>query len=238
MRSRRQYNTAARKQRRREPHALCCEASAARLLAGPTLSVSHILGPQGTVLLLRAGDPDDVQDVMAIEARRRFQSPPAPPADIVVASNHPWPGDPMQSFKVLLQHRSACRPGGVLVGFFWTDPQELDRSVPLRPLRSLAASGRAGDWLVRRTVTVASSLLRAMNHPNAFMVWWARELVVDRTVLLYAPQLHNLLGPSLGPVRIFAGQDQLWEAAARALGSRAARASVRVFPAGGLTYCA
>ena len=37
----------------------------------------------------------------------------------------------MQSFKVLLQHREACRPGGVLVGFFWTDPGEIDRSFPL-----------------------------------------------------------------------------------------------------------
>ena len=42
--------------------------------------------------------------------------------DLIVAGNHPWPGDPMQSFKVLLHHRIACRPGGVLVGLFWTDP--------------------------------------------------------------------------------------------------------------------
>ena len=28
----------------------------------------------------------------------------------------------MQSFKVLLHHRAACRPGGVLAGLFWTEP--------------------------------------------------------------------------------------------------------------------
>ena len=78
-----------------------------------------------------SGHPDPVQDALSAEARLRFRAPDAPPADLVVAGNHPWPGDPLQSFKVLLQHRAACRKGGVLVGFFWTDPGEIDRSFPL-----------------------------------------------------------------------------------------------------------
>ena len=35
------------------------------------------------------------------------------------------------------------------------------------------------------------------------MVHWARELVVDRTVLVYAPPLFARVGPRLGPVRLF-----------------------------------
>ena len=69
-----------------------------------------------------AGDPEQVQDLLAAEVSRRFHAPPSAPADLIIAGNHPWPGDPMQSFKVLLQHRAACRSGGVLVGLFWTDP--------------------------------------------------------------------------------------------------------------------
>ena len=64
------------------------------------------------------------------------------------------------------------------------------------------------------------------------MIRWARELVVDRSVLVYAPPLHDRIGPRLGPVRLFADQAALWQAAAGALrGVTAPR--VRVFPQGG-----
>ena len=49
------------------------------------------------------------------------------------------------------------------------------------------------------------------------MIRWARELVVDRTVLVYAPPLYDRIGPRLGPVRLFADQACLWRAAAAAL---------------------
>ena len=112
------------------------------------VSISHLIGGPGQVLRVIAGHPERVQERLAAEARRRFQARAAAPADMVMAGNHPWPGDPMQSFKVLLHHRAACKPGGVLVGFFWTDPDEIDRSFPT--LRSAADRGhgctrRLGD---------------------------------------------------------------------------------------------
>src|SRR5438309_152804 len=84
---------------------------AAAGLLGPCVSVSHLIGAPGQVLRVRAGHPVAVQQALSLEARRRFQAASAPPADLLVAGNYPWPGDPMQSFKVLLQHRSACRKG-------------------------------------------------------------------------------------------------------------------------------
>jgi len=208
---------------------------AAAALLGPCVSVSHLLGAPGQVLRVRVGHPDPVQDALAAEARRRFRAPDAPPADLIAAGNHPWPGDPMQSFKVLLQHRAACRPGGVLAGFFWTDPGELDRSFPMPGMRAIAAGGAVGGWAVRRGLALADRLASAVGSPSAFLTHWARELVVDRTVLVYAPPLHARLGPRLGPVRLFADQAALWQAAASALkGVDAPR--LRVFPQGGLTY--
>ena len=65
---------------------------------------------------------------------------------------------------------------------------------------------------------------------------WGRELIVDRTVLIYAPPLHQRFGPRMGPFRIFADQGELWDAVAGALGPICAP-RVRVFPRGGLTYC-
>jgi hypothetical protein len=205
-------------------------------LPGPCLSISHLLGPPGTVLKVIAGHPDPVQDRLAAEARRRFQAPAAEPADVVIAGNSPWPGDPMQSFKVLLQHRAAGKPGGVLVGFFWTDPDEIDRSFPLAAMKAIAATGASGGWTIRRGLAAADRIVSALNSPVAFMIHWARELVVDRTVLVYAPPLHARIGPRLGPVRLFDDQGALWRAVAQALPTTDAP-RLRIFPRGGLTYC-
>ena len=211
-------------------------SAAARL--GPCLSISHLLGPPGTVLHVAAGHPDAVQDQLAAEARRRFEAPHVPPAevDVVVAGNAPWPGDPMMSFKVLLQHRSAGRPGGVLVGCFWTDPREIDRTVPLATLRRIAATGAPGGWVIRHGLALTDRLMASLQAPSEFLIRWARELVVDRTVLVYAPPLFEAVGPRLGPIRLFDDQDALWRAADSAL-SRIKSPRCRLFPQGGLTYC-
>jgi lactate racemase len=211
-------------------------SAAAKL--GPCLSISHLLGPPGTVLHVAAGHTDAVQDRLAAEARRRFRAPEVDPStvDVVVAGNDPWPGDPMMSFKVLLQHRAAGRPGGVLAGFFWTDPGEIDRSVPMPALRTIAATGRAGGWAIRRGLAAADRLASALHVPSEFLIRWARELVVDRTVLVYAPPLFDKIGPHLGPIRLFDDQARLWKAAEDALPG-IARPRCRVFPQGGLTYC-
>jgi hypothetical protein len=208
-------------------------AAAERL--GPCVSLSHLLGAPGQVLRVRYGHPDVVQDALASEARRRFAVPVVAQADLVIAGNHPWPGDPMQSFKVLLQHRAACRKGGVLAGFFWTDPGEIDRSFPMPALRAIAASGAPGGWALRRALAAADAVASALDSPAAFMIRWARELVVDRAVLVYAPPLFDRLGPSLGPVKIFRDQETLWKSARTAL-KGVDRPRVRVFPQGGLTY--
>lgn len=208
---------------------------AAANLIGPCASVSHLIGAPGQVARVLYGDVDAVQAALAAEARQRFAAPEAPLADLIAAGNHPWPGDPMQSFKVLLQHRSACRPGGVLAGFFWTDPGEIDRSFPMPALRAIAASGAPGGWVLRRALSAADRWLGAIGSPSAFLVHWARELVVDRAVLVYAPPLFDRLGPRLGPVRLFGDQAALWRAAEDAL-SGVKSPLVRVFPQGGLTY--
>ncbi len=127
-------------------------SAAAKL--GPCVSISHLLGAPGEVFVVAAGHPDPVQDRLAAEARRRFQAPESAPADLVVAGNHPWPGDPMQSFKVLLQHRARRTPAVFRLGrpgrLLLDQPQRRDRrgSVPdARPARDrgVGRSRRLGD---------------------------------------------------------------------------------------------
>jgi lactate racemase len=214
-------------------------AAAARL--GPCWSISHLTGGRQQVFRIAAGHPEQVQDILADEARRRLQAPEAAPADFVIAGNNPWPGDPMQSFKALLHHRAACAPGGVLAGLFWTDPNEIDRSFPMNTLRHIAATGRAGGWAIQRLLPVAQRIAKRSRSPAAFMLHWARELVVDRAVLVYAPPLRQRVGPRLGPVRLFAELDALWQAAGTAIKSNQTQRAhapvrIRVFPHGGLSY--
>jgi hypothetical protein len=209
----------------------------AALLVGRCVSISHLIGGPAQIFRVTAGRPESVQEQLSADVRRRFQARAAAPADIVVAGNHPWPGDPMQSFKVLLHHRAACKPGGVLVGFFWTDPDEIDRSFPRSALRLIAATGAPGGWAIRHLVPLAERALSATGSPGAFMLRWARELVVDRTVLVFSPPLHARIGSRLGPVRLFAEQPALWQAALEALEqSRPLTPGIRIFPQGGLTY--
>jgi hypothetical protein len=84
-------------------------------------------------------------------------------------------------------------------------------------------------------LALADRLASSLGLPSAFMIHWARELVVDRAVLVYAPPLAARLGPRLGPVRLFGDQPSLWRAASEIL-SRVESPLVRVFPEGGLTY--
>jgi hypothetical protein len=66
------------------------------------------------------------------------------------------------------------------------------------------------------------------------MVRWARELVIDRHVLIYTPQLRGMLGRRLGPVRLFDDLEELFASVGKTL--REDPDLVRVFPWGGLSY--
>ncbi|GAC1304720.1 MAG: hypothetical protein NVSMB14_12230 [Isosphaeraceae bacterium] len=210
---------------------------AANLLPGKTFSISHVLGPRGMVLRVKTGSVDAVQDDLAREAARRFRAPEGEPADLMVIGSNPWPGDPFQSFKVFLNHRAAARKDGVFVGFFHAEEGELNRSFPLPALHAIAATGAVGGAIARHGVRLAERLAGGAESSSAFMLRWARELIVDRTLLVFSPLLHKRIGGRLGPVRVFGDQAELWKSARSALESLGAtNPRVRVFPRGGLTY--
>jgi hypothetical protein len=209
---------------------------AASRLSGACVSISHLLGAPGQIFHVRFGDVSRVQELLSAQALQRFRLPDRPPVDLAVAGNFPWPGDPMMSFKALIHHRDACRPGGVLVGLFWTDPHEIDRSFPIGPMRAIAGSGALGGWFIRRALRLADRLVATLGLPSRFMLHWARELVAERAVLVYSPPLRDRLGPRLGPIQLFSELPPLWQAAEAAI--HRPPATLRVFPEGGLSYVA
>jgi lactate racemase len=130
-----------------------------------------------------------------------------------------------------------------LAGLFWTDPEEIDRSFPITMLKCIAASGRLGGWSIRRLLPLVRRITSTVGSPAAFMMHWACELLVERTVLVYAPALYARIGPRLGPVQVFADQGIMWQTAEAALvRQRTVKAGeplgIRVFTQGGLTYVA
>lgn len=212
-------------------------ARAAKLLPGGTISVSHVIGRNTTeIFQVLAGDPDEVEMQLASEARRRFQFQPshnAPLADLVIAGNAPWPGDPMHSFKVLLNHREACKPGGVLAGVFWTDPAELGRSFPLGPAKLIARSGRIGQVATRLGLPLAEKVASWRGSSKRFMMRWARELVLNRQVVVYSPEMKSLFGRRLGSVLIAGDNNEFWSIIKKHAGPNP---GTTLFPYGGLTY--
>ena len=194
-------------------------AAAGRL--GPCWSISHLIGGPGQVFRIVAGHPERVQDLLGSRGAatvpgaagraggsgRGGQSSLAgrPHAELQGVASPP---------RCLPAWRRARRP--VL------DRPRGDRS--LVPDRGAAAdrrdgrSGRLGD--PPAVADRPADRLRRSGSPAAFMLRWARELVVDRTVLVYAPPLRERIGPRLGPVRLFDDQAALWQAAAVALESR------------------
>jgi nickel-dependent lactate racemase len=210
---------------------------AARLLPGGTLSVSHVIGRSPEEIYeVAAGDPDEVEARLAAEAKRRFAYVPPVgqnPADCILVGNAPWPGDPLHSFKVLLNHRAACKPGGVLAGVFWTDPAELGRSFSPGLARMISRTGPIGALATRIGLPAAEMFAALTDSPKRFMMRWARELVLDRHVVVYSPEMKASFGRRLGPVVIAGTPDEFWQAIRKRVGSSPA---VTSFPWGGLSY--
>ncbi|MBI1324600.1 DUF2088 domain-containing protein [bacterium] len=210
---------------------------AAKLLPGGTISISHVIGRNSAEIFeVAAGDPDEVELKLAEEAMRRFAFVPDPTgnlADAIVVGNAPWPGDPLHSFKVLLNHRAACKPGGVLAGVFWTDPAELGRSFSPGLARLISKSGPVGAIATRLGLPAAENAAALLGSPKRFMMRWARELVLDRHVVVYSPEMKSHFGSRLGPVRIVDRTEDLWRWISK---SRGSGASVTTFPYGGLSY--
>ena len=115
-----------------------------------------------------AGDPERVQDLLAAEVSKRFHAPPSAPADLVIVGNHPGRATPCRASRLYFSTGRPADRGGVLVGLFWTDPAEIDRSFPIFALRtncgdrcswglddstSLAGrpANRCGLWLRQRS---------------------------------------------------------------------------------------
>ena len=101
--------------------------AAARLLG--RLSVSHLAGGHGQVFRIVA-EIRTGSECLGGRSGPVAGAPAAMLADLVVAGS-PWPGDPMQSFKVLLHHRGCRRRRRCWPGCSGLIPDEIDRSFPL-----------------------------------------------------------------------------------------------------------
>ena len=72
----------------------------------------------------------------------------------------------------------------MFVGLFHAEESELNRSFPLPAMHAIAATGAIGGAIVRHGVALGRTLGEQRRQPLGVHVKMARELVVDRTLLV------------------------------------------------------
>ena len=172
---------------------------------GPCVSISHLLGPPGTILHVASGHPDPVQDRPGGRGPPAVPGPRCRPVDRGRRGRRQRPlagrpDDELQGPAPAPRRRPTRRrswraSSGPTRSRRSTAPSPCPRSRGSRPAvspRGLGDPSRTG-----RRPTGSS---RALHAPSEFLdPMGPRELVVDRTVLVYAPPLFDRIGPRSRP---------------------------------------
>ena len=162
------------------------------------------------------GGPNRVQDLLAAEARRRFQAQAAAPGRHGRRGQPPLAGRPDAELQGLASPPRRGRPGGVLVGLFLDRPATRSTARSrLPPCESIAATGRLGGWAIRRLVPTGRARpprprARRPRSCSAGPASWSLTAPSWST----PRRSMTRIGPRLGPIRLFADQPTLWEACA------------------------
>ncbi|MFM7316420.1 MAG: hypothetical protein ACKO5E_05685, partial [bacterium] len=86
----------------------------------------------------------------------------------------------------------------------------------------------------RLGLPLAEKIATWRGSSKRFMMRWARELVLDRTVIVYSPEMKSLFGPRLGSVRIAGNREEFWNCMIK--NHNKVIQSAIIFPYGGLSY--
>ena len=162
-----------------------CRSRAARTVLVDQPPCSAVMGQ---VFRIVAGHPERVQDLLAAEARRRLQAPTG-------TRRQTWSWRATTPGRATRCKASKCcfttaRPAGPAVCWSACSGPTPLRSIARSPSPPCGASRRQAPGEDGRSGGCCRRLRRivgASGSPAAFMLHWACELVVDRTVLVLRP---------------------------------------------------
>jgi hypothetical protein len=205
----------------------------AGLLRTEVFAVNAVLDPDGRVGGFFCGDPKAVVRAAGEYVRRHAEAPVAEPADVVIANSRPFDADFRQAVKSVGNTLYAARPGGVMLGFFKCDQGLGDLAPPawtlpyplLRGLLRLIGAGRVHAF--------SRVIGRLASVEEQFLTHFGLRMLHRNHLWFYSDSLPADLGRRLGALRQFPAVEQMVAAAEKAVGPRA---TVAVFPFGGVTY--
>ncbi len=203
---------------------------AAEMIGKPVFIVNAVLNGALEVTRLVAGHPVEAHREGVRASAAIFGVPVPGRADVVICNSYPMDADFRQAAKSLANTIRAVRPGGTMVTCLRTERGLGDANLPNITIRL----GKKGMRLLSRLLLPIVGRLRFISSAeNNFMVYFALQSLRRNDLIFYAPGLPPELGRKLRFLEIHHRIEDAMESARRALPGRA---SVLIFPKGGMTY--
>jgi lactate racemase len=203
------------------------------LLGKEVFVVNAILNHAGEVVRLFCGDVRQAFRAGARFLRGHNRVDVGEPADVVLTNSRPFDADLRQGLKCVGNTLFAVRPGGVMLGFVRCDEGRGDLPLPswtlpypiLRRVVRIARRDRILGWLER--------LRRRDPIEQSFLSHFGLQMLRRNHVFVYSENLPPDTGKRLGSLRQYGDVARMVADAERVVGPRA---TVAVFPLGGVTY--
>jgi nickel-dependent lactate racemase len=204
-----------------------------KMLGTEVFIVNAIPNAAGQIVDFFCGDPCLAFRAGASFVRQHSEMCIAEQADVVITNSRPFDSDLRQGMKCFGHTLTACRPGGLMLGFLhcrngvgdvplpsWTVPY-----AALRPL--LHAVGR------RHLHGLLECLRPHDPVEQKFLALFGLQMLHRNHLWFYSDHLEPTVGARMGIFRQHTSVDGMIAAAVRKVGPHA---SVAVFPIGGATY--
>jgi nickel-dependent lactate racemase len=203
------------------------------LLRKEVFVVNAALTTGGQVAAFFCGEAREAFRQGADFVRRHAEVRLAEPVDVAITNSSPFDADLRQSLKCVGNALPAVRPGGVVLGFLRCEHGRGDMPVPswsvpyplLRPF--LHVVGRGNILRVLHWMRPQDPI------EQRFLGHFGLQMLYRNHVWFYSDRLPPGLGRRLGMVRQFARVRDMIDAAVATVGTRA---TVAVFPRGGMTF--
>ena len=203
---------------------------AAGMLGKPVFIVNAVLNGALEVASLVAGHPIAAHREGVRSSAAIFGVPVPEAADVLICNSFPMDADFRQSAKALANTIRAARPGGTVLACLRTAHGLGDAHLPNI---TIPVGKRGMRHLSRFLLFLVGRLGLGSGAENNFMIYFALQSLRRNNLIFHAPGLPLELGKKLRFLEIHHEIEGAIEAARRA---RPGRASVLIFPKGGMTY--
>jgi len=208
---------------------------AARKVGRPIFVVNAVMNEELGLCRFACGDPIAAHRQGALWVREIARSEVREPADVVIVASNPMNADLRQGMKGVGHVQASVKEGGLVLALLGCrhgigDVRVPERTLPNGVLRvALQVMGR------ERVLPFVDRVQSDAKIEERFLAHFSLQSARRNRIWVYSPGLPEDAGRRLGVFRQFGTVDAMMAAAARAA---PLRATVHVWPHGGMTYAA